>query len=167
MESIFCVRQTKGVPVNFDVCANNKEVCKTNINRYCRRIGLLKLLLSQFSKDFDYVGKEKSLSLFKIYYNSDIEIPFSQTLMITNEENNEKKYLPEYILIENGDVLKLRKRSKMLVYPNFKKGTREYNYSMTMLFWPFKTESELQGIQMTKVEEIKLKVFPMFNNIKY
>ena len=53
------------------------------------------------------------------------------------------KILPMYILCRNGDVLKKKKRRKVLVYPSFKQNTFSHMYCRVLLFYPLQSEEEI------------------------
>ena len=129
------------------------EICYSNIMRYTIRIGMLKLMLSQFVIWFDYTGREMSKLLFERYFEKKIEIPLSEEELVSLE--NEKQYLPEYILLENGNVMKKRKMQKILVYPKFKKETKEHMYSKLLLYSSFIKENELVGPDSTLEDKFK------------
>ena len=95
------------------------------------------LLLSETSMWYDFIGKEKSLEVSETYLN--IPIPKSDTSMICSGGK-----LPEYILCNNGDVLKKRKEAKILTVPQTNT-SREFMYCKCMLFLPIQSEDALQG----------------------
>ena len=80
-----------------------------HIRRHFNRKNLCDgLLLSETSMWYDFIGKEKSLEVSETYLN--IPIPESDTSMICSGGK-----LPEFILFNNGDVLKKRKETKILI----------------------------------------------------
>ena len=94
-----------------------------------------KILLAETVVWFDFIGSEKSSEIAETYKN--IEIPLSEDAAICS-----CKKLPEYIICKNGDVLKKRRRKKVLILPRYRS---EYNlmYSKCLLFLPIQSEVEL------------------------
>ena len=94
-----------------------------------------KILLAETVVWFDFIGSEKSSEIAETYKN--IEIPLSEDAAICSCKN-----LPEYIICKNGDVLKKRRRKKVLILPRYRS---EYNlmYSKCLLFLPIQSEVEL------------------------
>ena len=123
------------------------DISYTNIIRYKMRIGLLKLSLAQFCKWYDYCGKKESKILYERHFEKKIEILLSDEKLLCFDEENE--FLPEFIMLENGDVMKKRKNEKLLVYPKFEKESPEYMYAMVLLYTPFKDETEIISPNMT------------------
>ena len=113
--------------------------------------------------------------LHKAYFNSDVDIPDSEDLTIAN--NGTPKFLPQYILLENGEVMQKRKRDKkkILAYPNCKDGTIDHMYSMLILFSSFGSESELLGSnnvqelyedRREELEAVERKLFPLLVRLR-
>ena len=98
--------------------------------------------------DCDDYPRERSKLLSETYRN--LEIPLSEDVAI-----NRNKF-PEFILCHNGDVLKKRKRKKILILPNF---LSDYNriYSKCLLYLPIESELELK---MGDVKELLFKGVP-------
>ena len=125
------------------------------------------LLLAETSMWYDFIGKEKSLEVSETYSN--IPIPESDTRTICSDGK-----LPEYILCNNGDVLKKRKERKILIVPQTNT-LREFMFCKCMLFLPIQSEDALQadnlvtayntintvGIPALEVELHEKKVMPM------
>ena len=105
------------------------------------------ILLVETCSWFDYVGEEKSKELSETYRNC--EIPRSNEPSVCSNEN-----LPEYILCTNGDVLKKRKKRKIVIVPSTKT-KREEMYLKSLLYLPIRSEQELQGPDCTaRFEEV-------------
>ena len=53
---------------------------------------------------------------------------------------SEKSFLKELIFLNNGDVMKLRKSPKVVSYPRFHEGSKEYMFRQVLMFSPEATE---------------------------
>ena len=124
------------------------------------------LLLAETSIWYDYAGVEDSKKLTEAY--STLDIPFSD-----EDSACSGGKLPEVILCRNGDVLKKRKRRKILVTPK-SKNRREEMFRKCVLFLPIESELDLRydlleekygQVNMKElalvVEVNEKKVFPM------
>ena len=124
------------------------------------------LLLAETSIWYDYAGAEDSKKLTQAY--STLEIPFSD-----EDSACSGGKLPEFILCRNGDVLKKRKRRKILVTPK-SKNRREEIFRKCVLFLPIESELDLRnGLLEEKYGQVNMnelaldveinekKVFPM------
>ena len=67
------------------------------------------------------------------------EIPTSDVRTVSSPE----KFLPEYLIIENGDVLAKRKNMKLLTYPTFKELTYNFKFSMVLLYFPLTSYAQI------------------------
>ena len=104
-----------------------------------------KILLAETGLWFDFVGTEKSSELAETYKN--LEIPLSEDDGVCS-----CKKLPEYIICKNGDVLKKRRKKKILILPTYRS---EYNimYSKCLLFLPIVSEAELITTDLKEMYE--------------
>ena len=111
------------------------EIVHSNISRhFMRRNGDL-LVLAETVSWYDYVGSEKSKELSKTY--DSLEIPGSDVECLSGNGT-----LPAFIVCNNGDVLKKRKKKKLLTFPRLKSSFEEM-YSKCLLFLPIKSEEVL------------------------
>ena len=53
------------------------------------------------------------------------------------------KFLPTYIICNNNQVLKLRRRNKVLQIPEFNPLTKEDKYSDVLLFYPIRKGEDI------------------------
>ena len=118
------------------------ELVKTNISRHFHRVNGKSLLLAEFCSWYDFVGCQKSEELSKIYQEAGCDVP-SSTVECVSSPSDETHYLPEYLLLTNGDVMKKRPRQKVLTYPRFPKCSYEHSYSNLLLFYPLGSEEDL------------------------
>ena len=153
------------------------DICFSNIMRYSMRIGLIKLILSQFCVWYEFPGREESQVLHEKHIEKEIEIPSSDVELVSLE--NKKEYLPELIFLENGNVMKKRKNPRTLVYPKFKEETTDHMYSKLLMYTPFKQETEIIGPTTTLLERfnekiegeslrwesLEKKLFPLFKHL--
>ena len=118
------------------------DLVKTNISRHFHRINGKSLLLAEFCCWYDFVGCQESEKLSKIYHEAGCEVPLS-TVECVSSSSEETLFLPEYLLLTNGDVMKKRSTQKVLTYPRFPKCSYEDTYSKLLLFYPLGCEEEL------------------------
>ena len=123
---------------NFTILGSNDqfELLPDVISRHFNRKNTEdKILLAETGIWYDFIGADKSVEVAKMF--KDTEIPVSEDEAVCSSEN-----LPNFILCKNGDVLKKRRRKKILVLPNYRS---EYNtmYAKCLLFLPIISENEL------------------------
>ena len=105
------------------------ELQESKVTKYFKRLNGLDLLLSEFTVLFDFLGDEKSESLFEVYKEKLDKIENSLEMTIMGKEP-----IPELILLENGNVFQKRKKPKFLQYPDFDIDSYEHRYSQLLLF---------------------------------
>ena len=105
------------------------EISETFVSRYFKRINGSNLLLAEFVTWYEFIG-EKSSDVFTAYHNKLSHIEQSDVSMVVNED----EFLPVYILISNGDVLRMRKKKKILKHSNVEPNTYEYKFTKVLLF---------------------------------
>ena len=110
------------------------QLVDSNISRHFKRQNG-NLILAETCSWYDYVGSEKSKELSMTYASS--EIPGSETECVCGDET-----LPAFIICTNGDVLKKRKKMKVLTFPKPRSKYDEM-YSKCLLFLPIMSEEEL------------------------
>ena len=125
------------------------ELLGDPISRHFNRLNPFDgLLLAETSSWYDFVGENKSKDLMETYRNC--EIPISDEPSVCSNAN-----LPQYILCTNGDVLKKRRKKKILVVPSAKT-KREEMFLKSLLFLPIQSEQELHGHGcIERFEEVK------------
>ena len=121
------------------------QIVPDNIIKHFSRIGCEGLILAETACWYDTCDAEKSKELFELYDES--EVPKSEVECVHIEGS-----LPEYILCRTGQVLKKRKRMKVMILPE-PNSDYEKMYSRCMLFLPLKSESELIDAPRKKYEE--------------
>ena len=105
----------------------------TNIERYfLRSKSEPKLSLCEFVMFYDYCGDAESKELYKLFTQPDVEINDSdkRTAFSAN------CYLPEILLLQNGDVMKIRNNRKIVAYPRCEPNSPEHFYQKVLLFSP-------------------------------
>ena len=105
------------------------ELQESAISKYFKRLNGIDLLLCEFAVWFDFLGQEKSESLFEVYKEKLGKIEDSSDASIMRKEA-----LPELLLVENGNVFQKRKKPKILQHVDFDVDSYEYRYSQVMLF---------------------------------
>ena len=111
----------------------NFELINTNINRHFTRRNGADIILAESVVWYDYVGTERSRELAALY--SSIQIPASEIKSVVNP----LIMLPKVLLCQNGDVLQIRNKKKILIYPI---SIKEHfmMYTRCLLFHPLKLE---------------------------
>ena len=139
----------EGMPGTFKMLGNM-------ISRHFDRIDTNDgILLVETALWYDFVGSEKSKELFQTFSN--MEIPKSDTDAISTGER-----LPNYILCNNGDVLKKRQQRKILRLPELN-DSRDQMYSKCLLYLPIRSEDELRGCRLAeRFKEINTIGIPAF-----
>lgn len=114
----------------------------TNVERYFMRIVQEpKLCLCEFVMNYDFVGDAESENLYKLFTRKDVHIKDSdKTCAISN-----KSFLPEVILLSNKNVMKIRSRPKIIVYPKCEEDSEDEVYQKVLLFSPDAGESMTEG----------------------
>ena len=105
------------------------ELQESAISKYFKRLNGIDLLLCEFAVWFDFLGQEKSESLFEVYKEKLGKIEDSSDASIMRKEA-----LPELLLVENGNVFQKRKKPKILQHVDFDVDSYEYRYSQVILF---------------------------------
>ena len=86
---------------------------------------------------YQYIGQEESKKVFELYNERLDRVPDSEVKSVMGG------FLPKFLLCTNGDVLQIRKRAQVLLFPQ-PKSEYEMMYQKCLLFSPIKHESELQ-----------------------
>ena len=94
--------------------------------------------------NYEYMGRAKSEEMFDIFDQRIDKIPLSNVESIY-EDNQGKKAMPEFIICSNRQVLKLRKKQKILQYHDVLEGSADFKRNKVMLFLPLKPGYELSG----------------------
>ena len=134
---------------NFRVDGSDDEfvILSNIISRHFTRINGDSLILAETASWFTYAGLEKSLELFETYNNVLGNIPLSDITAVNSEDGDK---LPTYILCKNGDVLKIRSKQSILMYPNAR-SEFDLMYSRLLLFYPLRSEDELLESDMKEM----------------
>ena len=123
------------------------EYQETIVSRYFRRMNGKDLLLCELAAFYEYVGRENSDSKFQVYKDRLDKIEFSDVVSV---RGNEK--LPELVLIENGDVLQMKKGPKILKHPEYPNDSFEFRHSQVLLFQQIERRDDMDNKQ--KVEDM-------------
>ena len=87
---------------------------------------------------FDFIGVERSKEVYELFAGNLELIPVSEVESVLGG------FLPKFIICRNGDVLQIRKLSKVLLLPN-PKSEYEMMYQKCLLYAPIRDEAELQA----------------------
>ena len=97
-----------------------------------------------------------------------IDNGFEGILHIVTDEPMNTTPLPDYIELENGKIMRLRKFDAVVRRHKFKeeKEAHEFFYSELLLFWPWRDESELFPDDALKCAELYQRVKPSIDRVK-
>ena len=110
----------------------------TNIERFFLRCELQpQLCLCEFVMHYDYAGSTESKNLQKLFSKEGIEIKDSEKPSALSA----KILLKEFILLKNGDVMKLRTVPKVVAFPELEPDSPEHFYQQVLLYSPSATET--------------------------
>ena len=112
---------------------------KTNIFKYTMRKNGNDMTLAEFCIWYDKVDRKEASKVITNY--GDNAIPGSSIKCAVSEA-----FLPELIILDDNDVMKIRKKRKILTYPMFHKTKNDELYSKLMLYHPFLRIDELDFI---------------------
>ena len=104
------------------------EMQETIVTRYCQRLNGRDLLLSEVACHYDFIGKE-SEAKYEVFHDRLDKIPSSDIEAVVGDQK-----LPELIILENKDVLEIRKKSKVLMFKSFENGSYDHKFSQVLLF---------------------------------
>ena len=107
------------------------ERAPSNIDRYLHRRNGESVTLMEFLSYYDFSGVEESRQLMKIFRQPESNINPSEIKCAHNAE-----YLPEFIVTKLDDVMKLRSRRKVIVYPRYADNPGKLEISKVLLFYP-------------------------------
>ena len=125
------------------------EKMENCVSRYLHRINGKSLLLCEVATKYDYIGEDKSQELFDVYKNKTDKIESSAEVCL-----NDGSPLPEMILCDfgsYGQVLRKRRRPKVLRYPSYNMDSPEFKYSQVLLYQRVESNDDLNG---EKVDEL-------------
>ena len=132
------------------------ELLSSNVSRHKQRKNGEHLLLAETCMHYDYVGRAKSEEMYDIFDKRLDKVPLSEVESIY-EDTEGKKLMPEFIICSNRQVMKIRKREKILQYRELLEGSTDYKRNKVMLFFPLKPGYELSGEVISKKIEFQLK----------
>ena len=81
---------------------------------------------------YDLVPASEGVILYNLYKDNLQKIPNGEVVGICGQT------FPVYILSSNTQVLKLRKKRKVMMLPNFQPYSDEHKYSRILLYFPLK-----------------------------
>ena len=113
------------------------EVVPDYISRHFNKVNGNHLLVETVIW-FDFIGVEKSKEVYELFAGNLELIPVSEVESVLGG------FLPKFIICRNGDVLQIRKLSKVLLLPN-PKSEYEMMYQKCLLYAPIRDEAELQA----------------------
>ena len=111
------------------------EASLTSIERYFLRCSEEPgLCLAEFAQNYDFMGDKDSKDIYKLFTTKGVAIQNSKKKCISTD--SDELFLPEFILLKNGDVMKLRENMKVLIFPWIDEGSQEFMYQKVLLFSP-------------------------------
>ena len=105
------------------------EIQQTIVTRYCQRLNGRDLLLSEVACNYDFIGKEESEAKYEVFHDRLDKIPLSNIQAVAGDQK-----LPKLLIMENKDVLELRRKSKILMFKTFDKDSYDHKFSEVLLF---------------------------------
>ena len=106
------------------------EPQSTNIERFFLLSKKTSICLAEFVMFYDYTGSEESKNLYKFFKHQGVEIKDSERKCAYSNEC----FLPEFILLENQDVMKIRTNQKVISFPRCEVNSKEHMYQQVLLF---------------------------------
>ena len=106
------------------------EIQKTCLDRYFERINGRQLLAVEFIVWYDFMGRDESTPKFELYSDRVEKIPVSTNKCLLSSQD----FLPQYILVRNGDVMQLRRNPKILKHIEFNRDTYDFKYHSVILY---------------------------------
>ena len=80
------------------------------------------------------MGDKDSKDIYKLFTTKGVAIQNSKKKCISTD--SDELFLPEFLLLKNGDVMKLRENMKVLIFPRIDEGSLEFMYQKVLLFSP-------------------------------
>ena len=108
------------------------EKLSSNILRHFGRMNAEFLLLAETSLYYDAMSKTDGLEIFNIYKDKIQKVPNGTITGVYDQ------IFPMYILCDNKQVLKLRKKRKCLQIPHFTTLSDEEKYGRILLYFPIR-----------------------------
>ena len=105
------------------------ELQETYVTRFFKSLNSQDLLLCEYVVHYDFVGSEKSKNLFDVFAQKLDKIEQSDTKSVLGDAN-----LPEMIICSNGQVMKKRRKPKILKFPDYEEDTYDFKYNLVLLF---------------------------------
>lgn len=106
------------------------EKLSNNIARHFSRLNGRDLLLVETCLNYDLLPKKTGLEIFSLYKDDLKKIPNGERSSVYGE------IFPTYILCSNLQVIKLRKRMKVMHLPHLTSLSKEEKYARILLFYP-------------------------------
>ena len=130
------VETEKSFKIEHAITCQNYEPMLTGVDRFFLMDQGSNIVLTEFIRNYDYAGEKESAEILKLFGRSDVVIQDSEV----KSAFSEKSFLKELIFLNNGDVMKLRKSPKVVSYPRFHEGSKEYMFRQVLMFSPEATE---------------------------
>ena len=108
------------------------EELSNNILRHNRRINGRDLLLVESSLWYDKIPQKNAVEILNTYKETPDKIPDGDILGVYGS------MLPTYILCNNDQILKLRRKRKCLQTPQYTRLSKEEKFARVMLFYPLR-----------------------------
>ena len=103
----------------------------TNVDRYFIRSTSIKITLAEFVLNYEYCGTEESQNFYKLFALQGVEIQDSELSCVFSKEP-----LPEFIILKNQDIMKIRSKKKIISFPRCEQNSPEQMYQEVLLFNP-------------------------------
>ena len=106
------------------------EELSNNILRHAGRLNGRDLLLSETCLHYDVMTQREGAEIYEMYREKLSRIPNGDVVGIAGQP------LPTYLLCKNGQILKLRKKMKIMDIPYFHTLSKEYKFARISLYYP-------------------------------
>ena len=109
----------------------------SNLIRHQRRLNGKNLLLIESCLWYELIPGQRGRDLFDVYKDNLNNIPTGDIVGVAGDN------LPTYLLSSNSQIMKLRKRRKVMKTPSFTYLSREFKISQVFLFYPLKPNAHI------------------------
>ena len=114
------------------------QILSSNVQRHNQRMNADSILLVESGIWYDALSSSDGIEIYNLYKDKLDKIPNGEIVGVSGN------FFPTYILCENMQVMKLRKKRKVLQTPNFTTLSDEYKYMKVILFYPLKPKAVVE-----------------------
>ena len=128
------VETEKSFKVEHSVTNQNQyyEPLLTGVDRFFMMEPGSNMVLAEFFLFYDYAGEKESAEILKLFRRSKDRIQDSEI----KSAFSDKSCLKELLFLQNGDVMKIRRSKKVIAYPSFPEGSKDFMFKQVLMFSP-------------------------------